>query len=471
MYKPLFRFLCALSVLMSGAGFAGDDQFVPRPEVHRPSHGNVHLVSVLVGGGAPFDGTEFMIWRERPDAYGKMRQTLMAQSGPQSHADFELGPGRYRVQARNDVATADQVIDVPEHGALDTEIVLGGGELNLSAVMDAAGSAAESSWFRILRRDTDPYGKPTLVQVAGRGYADRARFVLPAGDYLADVRFGDASRRLDVHVASGEHRSDVVNLDAGRLELAAPLAPGGDAVGAVAFDIQRTDNAGPPLRVDGGDRGDAVATIVPRGRYRVRATLDYASVEQEIDVPAGETVTLELPLNAGEVNVYATLAGRSDALLDSLFDIAAPGDTAARVTTDGARGPDHMSRFVLPAGSHRIVAAQGETSGGVDVDIEPGTSQTVAIDLDAGRVNLRFVPDRDQPEFPYSWFSVYRVDRDAQGRERRQRIYNEGYYADTDIVLPSGDYIAYARTDRFQGEAAFHVAPGSNARVDVVASQ
>ena len=50
-------------------------------------------------------------------------------------------------------------------------------------------------------------------------------------------------------------------------------------------------------------------------------------------------------------------------------------------------------------------------------------------------------------------------------------MYNEGYYASTDVVLPAGDYIAFARSDDQRAERAFHVNPGGDVQIELVAAQ
>lgn len=472
LYSLLFAVLPVggVSTPASADEMLGEPHFMPRPDIHRPAPGNLHLRSVLVAGEEAFDGTEFSVWREQPDAYGKMRQTLMAQSGPQAAADFELSPGRYRLQVRNDAVQLERTIDIPTDAALATEVVLDAGELTLWAVIDDSGTPAEAAWFRILRDETDAFGRPTQVQVAGRGYGEQARFVLPAGDYTAEARFGDAELRLPVRVDAGARSEQTLDLQAGRIEVTATMEEGGAALSGVEFTIQPVDGTADALTLTSGDNDTTVAFILPHGDYSVRATLDHAAHESVVRVQAGENQQIEIPLQAAAVTVYATLAGDSDALLDSAFDVV-PADASPAALTAEARGPDHMARFVVPAGVHRVVARHGESVGSADIEVAPGESRTLAIDLAAGRVTLALHGQRGGQASPYTWFSVYRIDRDASGRERRRRVYNEGYYASTDVVLPAGDYIAFARSDDQRAERAFHVNPGGDVQIELVAAQ
>ncbi len=466
--------LVALS-LTTPATWAADDvaatadathnPFMSRAQVHKPQRGNLRLTSVLRAGGEPYPGSQFTILRDQPGTFGESRATVMAVAGPKAFAEFELTPDRYRVQVRNGAVNTEQALIIPQRGAVETEIVLNAAELRLSAYMDATGTAAEQAWFRVLRRDTDPYGRPVLAQVASDGYADAARFVLPAGDYLAEARYGDASVRQEVAISAGERRHLDLLLDAGRLDLHSTFSDGDSPANGVDFTLLRRagDPGAPLVEVARSKAAEAVSFILPSGEYVARARLDQASAEAGVTIGAGETTAMELPLRAGEVLVYATLNGREDALLDSWFTIADENATQ--------RGPGNLVRFVLPAGEHRVLARHGESSGSATMIVEPGSSQTVAVDLDAGRVSMRLTTGQPSAAQPFTWFSVYRIERDASGRERRQRVYNDGYYASTDIVLPSGEYIAFARTDRYRGERAFVITPGSNIAVDILAAR
>lgn len=482
MFKLLSHLYLAALVLSSPTSWATDDmdtahdashaQFVPRPQVHSPQRGNLRLTSVLRAGGEPYPGSRFTILRDQPGTFGESRATVMAVAGPKAFAEFELTPDRYRVQVRNGAVTTEQPLVLPRHGVVDTEIVLNAAELQLSASMDAGGTVAAQAWFRILRRDTDSYGRPVLIQVASDGYADTSSFVLPAGDYLAEASYGDASVQRELTVHAGEQRRLDLLLDAGRLDLHSTLGDGDTPASGVDFTLLRRtgDPSTPFVEVATADTASSVSFILPSGDYVARAELDQASAEAEVTIGAGQTTTLELPLRAGEVLVYATLAGRKDALLDSWFTLAdRGGGRAAGDTTE--RGPDHLVRFVLPAGEHRLLARHGGSSGSATVVVEPGSSQTLAVDLDAGRVSVRLTTGQAALAQPFTWFSVYRIERDDAGRERRERVYHDGYHATTDIVLPAGEYIAFARTDRHRGERGFVITPGSSLSVDIPASR
>jgi hypothetical protein len=451
-----------------------EDRFLPRPGVAAVRPGNLRLTSVLTAQGSPFAGTTFTVLREEPDAFGKTRYRVMATSGPQAEAVFSLGPGRYRIQARNGAVTTDDLIQVPSSGFLRHDVVLNAGQLHLSGLMTKDGPVADETWFRVLREDADAYGQPVEVQVAGNGYAPDARFVLPAGDYVAEATYGDARVALPVRVTAGRVTDQAMVLDAGRLELSGTLdAFGEGAIGTTFRVYRRTDPGSGASRwqqVAQAEPTDQISFILPSGEYRVSAELDLASAQTTLTLAAGETLAVELPLEAGELRLLTTLSGDDEALLDARFSVrpSAAQDAGGSAAT-APRGPQPEARFVLPAGSYLATARVGESEHSVAVEVAPGSRQTAVIPQDAGRVRLALTaPQRDQRS-GFAWYSVYRVETDRHGRAQRRRVFNDGYYSEADLVLPAGRYIAFASQQAQRGELVFDVRPGEIRTLFIVA--
>lgn len=455
------------------AGDSADWQprFVPRGEVHAQQPGNLHLVSVLAPDGAPYPGTQFSVLREEPDAFGKTRFRVMAASGPHDQAAFDLAPGRYTVQARNGAVTVEHKVEIPPTGGLSAQVVLNAGELHLGALLAPDGPAAAETWFRVSRDELDAYGRQTRVQIAGNGYAQTSSFVLPAGVYTAEARYGDALVEAQVEVAAGQVVTRELVLNAGRLDLSSALTEHTIAPRPTHYTIYRIGDAGEALRsVTDADASEPIGFVLPAGRYVVRASVDLASVEVPVTIDAGETTMADLSLNAGELLVYAILAGDTDPLLNAWFMIeAADSPPGSRTGADEVRGPAHNASFVVPAGRYRVKAGIGESEGTEEVVIEPGGRHSLAISLDAARVVLRLSSPSDPAPMPYTWFSVYRIERDARGAEWRRRVYNAGYFPETEIVLPAGNYLAVARSYTGRGERTFRVAPGETLELGITA--
>ncbi len=450
-------------------------QFAPRQSMDTVRHGNVRLTSVLQDGTALFPGTSFTVMREEAAVFGKPRHTVMATSGPQAEAIFSLHPGKYLVQVRNGSVTREERVEVPSQGMLNHQIVLDAGELLLSGLMSEDGPVASETWFRVLRDDTDAFGRPVRVQVAGNGYADSARFVLPAGDYIAEATFGNAMLELPVHIEAGAVTRREMVLRAARLELFSTFSGQGARADGTRFRVYRVlqgpGEVQPPTVMTQAQPTDQVAFILPAGEYRATAELDHTRVDIPVTLEAGETRTLEMPLNAGEVTLLASLSGNQDPLLNAWFDIQPEGTAIATTTPTEkpAHGPNHKARFIVPAGRYRASARVGEGKGSIVIDVAAGDSMTAVVNVDAGRVGLRLVDQAAPQANTFTWYSVYRIERDAQGKLRRRRVFNDGYYAETELVLPAGDYIAFARNQTRKGEREFTLQAGEIKSVPILA--
>jgi len=472
--------ICALLLLLSSAAVAAADirstsesdaaatnypRFIPRPEIQTQQHGNLQLTSVLAEGAAPYPGTLFTVMREEPDVYGKTRHTVLAASGPQAQSHFDLSPGRYLIQARNGAVTVELQVDVPPQGSLRQLVVLDAGELHLSSTLDAAGQPAERTWFKVLRPDTDSYGRPVRIQVAGNGYDQSASFVLPAGEYIAEASYGDARTEVPVRVdPAGVHHQNLV-LNAGRLELFSTLVSDGERIGGTRISVHQrqtgSDGADQWVELTRADHTDGITFILPQGDYLARASLDHARVEIPVQVTAAETQAFELPLNAGEVHLQAALQGYPGPLLDAGFRVQPlTGPDETPIEAKILHGEQGEARCIVPAGRYRVGALAGAAATDIEIEVEAGTSQSHLIGLEAGRVTLRMASDEETAPYPDSWFAVYRAEHDANGQELRRRVFNSGYHSEAAVILPAGRYFAMARNHRFRGERVFTLDAG-----------
>lgn len=475
--------LCASATPASGPNHAAESaefvadypRFVPRPGIQVEQRGNLQITSVLAAGGAPYPGTLFSILREEPDAYGKTRLTVLATSGPHAHSNFKLSPGRYLVQARNGAVTVEQGVEVPPSGVLRQLVVLNAGELHLSSSMDEAGEPAEGTWFRVLRADTDSFGRSTRIQVAGNGYSQSTKFLLPAGEYIAEASYGDARTELPIRIeAAGQHQHNML-LNAGRLELFSTLVHEGERIGGTLISVhhRQKDKDGDEhwTELTRAEHTDGITFVLPQGDYLARASLDQAQVEIPVQVTAAQTQVYELPLNAGEVRLQTALQGHPEPLLNAWFHLQseAPSDQI-RDAPGPVKSAQGKARFIVPAGRYLARAGVGEGEGDLELEVDAGTSQAHIISLEAGRVTLRMAANEDKPPYPDNWFSIYRAELDAHGQELRRRVFNKGYYTETAVVLPAGRYLVLARNHQHKGQRVFTISSGEVNELTIIAN-
>jgi hypothetical protein len=412
--------------------------------------------------------------RAEPAVFGNPAYTLMASTDPTAEASFHLAPGRYRVEARNGAVARSITLTLPPAGSLRREMVLGAGELRLDSRLDHAGPPAERTWFRILRDEQDAYGRPRRREFVAKGYAPSADFLLPAGHYLVEASCGDARVEMPLEISAGATTKHDLVLDAGRLELTASLSDGGDAAVGTVFSVSRqlSDRPGEHgwLAVARSGPAAEITYILPAGRYRVQARRGHAVHQVTLDLHAGQTATRHLILDAGELELVAVLAGRREPLRDVRFEVTPAHMPAATRAIVEPVGADQRARLTLPAGRYDVVARYGEGETSRTVEVGAGSRAQLALDLDAGRVTLSLAAAGGGRPYPATWFSVFRIEGGGSGQVRR-RVYHSGYYASTDLILPAGQYLAYAHDAGHRGQLSFQVDPGDVKQLSIIAGR
>jgi Tol biopolymer transport system component len=158
--------------------------------------------------------------------------------------------------------------------------------------------------------------------------------------------------------------------------------------------------------------------------------------------------------------------GTDELLLNTEFVVEAVIDPRSPAVEIARAGPVHRAHFVLPRGQYIVRARIGDTEQRREIDLQAAEKTNALIEIDAGRVALQMVRDEDNEPLGYTWFSVYRVERD--GRQRR-RVFNDGYYSERELILPEGRYIAFGRHRHLAGEKDFEVRAGEFSRVAIAA--
>ena len=162
----------------------------------------------------------------------------------------------------------------------------------------------------------------------------------------------------------------------GRVAATAPIAPTGAPVLPKTGRIQiETEPAGARVLLDGKHVGDSPVTIeAAAGRHTLTLATSTGSVRRTVRVEMGKTLTLNVPIFSGWV------------------DVASP--IILEVSEDGKLlGTTEQNRLLLRPGRHVLTFTNRDLDYSTvqTVDIEPGEAKTLAIDP-KGTVNLNATP-------------------------------------------------------------------------------
>jgi Ca-activated chloride channel homolog len=239
---------------------------------------------------------------------------------PHSRAEVLVPAGVLVLSLEQAELKAERAVDIAAGQARELDMTQPGGRVLLDlmptvgpATAALIGADAAVTVFALTEDDPDaPNGRRELARSAAR----RAEFVVAPGSYMVTATRGVFETRERVTVVAGEAVSRSLPLVASRLVIAARLGSLGEAgevaANADTFRLSRLDApAGPPLLLSG-----PVAIVdVPPGKYRIDARRNTAaiSVQQDVEIKAGEYKAVTLDYQAGALRMDAVLKGDLDA--------------------------------------------------------------------------------------------------------------------------------------------------------------
>ncbi len=157
-------------------------------------------VTAALAEGVPTSDARFQVLSSERDIRGE--RELIA--GPTGRTTFTLPAGSYLLRAVEDQASAEAEVTVNAGARTESTVVLGAGVLHAHAV-EADGSPASGRirWSILAAAENLRGERATIVSPTGRD-----QFVLPAGEYLLELRVDDGVRQVPVLIQAGE-RTDL----------------------------------------------------------------------------------------------------------------------------------------------------------------------------------------------------------------------------------------------------------------------
>ena len=307
------------------------------------------------GPTGPQSGTTPKPFETAPGAPFTVIPAPAAQAAPASKRKFS-GP-KFKISRKAVLAAAALV-------------VVAGGGVYASRYMIGAGVGVSAPKTGTLVVQSNPPGVPVFVD--GKDYGQTpARFAVPVGPHILELRRGGVPRVINVNVTAGAEISQY-------LEFANTPETGSLRV--------ETQPAGAKVMVDGTDRGVAPVTIndLLPGDHEVILQTPIASARHVVSVQAGGTASIVTPV-ASATTAAGPVSGWLTVKAPFSLEIREEGRIVG--TTDA-------DRLMLAAGPHTIELVN-ETLGyrvTRTVQVMPGKVASLAVDLPKGVVNLNATP-------------------------------------------------------------------------------
>lgn len=181
---------------------------------------------------------------------------------------------------------------------------------------------------------------------------------LDPGSYVVEARFGQASARQTLEVASDKPTAARLSLAAGLLKIKAHA----DKAGApltdplVTISVKTADGSQRPFWVG---RAADTEMVVPAGQYIVRVQDGLAEQTTEVTLTEGAGADVTPVLGTGRLELSAVAAANGQPLTDVIYLIEEDDPDARKGRREVARSADPAAAFTLPAGTYYVVARQG----------------------------------------------------------------------------------------------------------------
>jgi Ca-activated chloride channel family protein len=264
-------------------------------------------------------------------------------------------------------------------------------------------------------------------------YDIRPEFKLDSGDYVIEVKVGNATVNKDFTVKAGEGQNITVVLNAGLAALSAKRAKDGDTISGLSWTVRRAaaDINGKHKRVAHSYDAKPLFTL-PAGKYLVSVKKGHAKTEGEITVTAGQRAEQVFVIGSGILAAKAKLAESGGPVKGGLSWTV----FEAKTNIDGkhkrvAHSYDTAPSWEMPQGNYLLTVKRGQASTRKPVSVTTNQRTDATLVLNAGVLALKASGGK-----PKRW-EVHGVKKDIDGKRKH---FGGSYDAAPSWTLPAGSY-------------------------------
>jgi Ca-activated chloride channel family protein len=396
----------------------------------------IKAVAYAKEGGTAFE--KDVSWDLFGPADGEGHREIIANSY-EAKPFLKVAAGKYLLTATRGDASASVEVTVKEGAPQEVKVILGSGNLKLSAI-SAEGQPAitkDISW--------DIYSPPDAEgqrKKLGNSYEAQPKFTLPSGPCLIVAEYGSAKGQREVEVKAGETQDIVVLLGSGKLKLSVIMEEGGTALTKdVSWDVfGEADAEGNRPKV--ANSYEAQPTIaLPAGKYQVAVEVGDAKGKVMVEIKAGATLEKVVSLGAGRIKLSAlAVEGAEPLSKDVSWDVFGVADAEGNRPKAG-NSYDAVPTLSLPAGKYLVQLEWGSATAKKEIEVAAGKFTEIPIIINAGTLALSAIMTEGADPAPegVNWD----VFGEANAEGERPKASNS-YDAQPKIHLIAGKYLIVA---------------------------
>jgi VWFA-related protein len=319
--------------------------------------------------------------------------------GSEHHVQLKAGDSTsmksYLPTATTPVAkpvTEKPIASQPETGIPTQELFLAPGKTNLRARLGAHTPDLvnwSSGKWTILESQADFEGRFKEVAYS---YEAQPILTLNEGDYKLQVKLGDASRIVALHVKPGSPAQGTVALGAGQVRLMAQLGPSSAPLqtwssGKWTILETQADFEGRHKEVGYSYDAQPIVTL-NEGDYKLEMKIGDAMRTVDLSVKTGEQKSMEVVLGAGQVKLMARLSAENPPLQtwsSGKWTILEPNVDFEGRQKEVAYSYEAQPIITLLEGDYRLRVKVGDATQETDLTVKAGEQQVVEVNVSAKR--------------------------------------------------------------------------------------
>ncbi len=349
---------------------------------------------------------------------------------------LKVASGSYLLTATRGNASASVEVTVKEGAAQEVKVILGSGNLKLSAISAEGQAAIAKDLVWDIYTPPDAEGQRKKLSYS---YDAQPKLTLPSGPCLVVVTYGNAKGQKEVEVKAGETQDIVVLIGSGKVKLSVVMEEGGTAVAKdVVWDVfGEADAEG--NRPKAAYSYDAEPTLsLPAGKFQVEVAGGNAKGKAMVEIKAGTTVEKVLTLGAGRIKLSALANEGAEPLSKDLnWEVLGTADAEGN-RVKAAYSYDAQPILSLPAGKYLVQLDWGSAKAKQEIEVAAGKLTEIPVIMNAGTVNLSAIMGEGADPAPEGLNWEVLGEANAEG-DRPKASYS--YDAQPKIHLKAGKYL------------------------------
>ena len=324
-----------------------------------------------------------------------------------------------------------------------------------TAVLDEAGDVppddAGIAWQFFKKNADGSKGENTRTE-----YGTKVTLQIDPGDYIVTGTLGFAHIDIPVTITADAVAQPEFDFEAGFLDLQ-PIHSEGQPVNS---------DATVKIAMPNGDQSTGygeLKSFVPAGTSKLTVSIGAATVEDTVDVAAGQHVDKQVIVGAAHLAISAVYADGGDAVANGsiIFSVQSQKKDIAGNRKEFVNGYGPTVAYDVPAGDYTLVTTLDGVHVEQDFSVKPGDAPTIVVNLNAGILAMTLA-DSDSVE----------VQSTKKNIEGKRTSFGGNYGPTIERTLPAGDYhliMTYVSDSNKTAEADVTVKAGE--RLDYDASE